>query len=104
MSNQSINGFVRENKTILIIMVIGLFLVELEIFALAIMKSGRIYALCEDGCVPGDDVFFRHTTGTGTEIGALRTDADTATADQITGATWETTTAAGEIGIIQLPW
>ncbi len=66
-----------------------------------ILDEGVIYAICEDGCVPGDDVFFRHTTGTGTVIGALRTDADTATADQIPNAVWETTTAAGEIGRVK---
>lgn len=67
-----------------------------------VFDFGRIYAICEDGCSPGDDVFFRHTTGTGTTIGAFRTDDDTNTADQIAGATWETTTAAGALGIIQL--
>jgi len=67
-----------------------------------IIDFGRMYAVCEDGCVPGDDVFFRHTTGTGTTIGAFRTDDDTNTADQVAGATWETTTSAGGLGIIQL--
>ena len=67
-----------------------------------ILDEGVIYAICEDGCSPGDDVFFRHTTGTGSVIGALRTDADTATADQISNAVWDTTTAAGEIGRVKL--
>ena len=67
-----------------------------------ILDEGVIYAICEDGCVPGDDVFFRHTTGTGTVIGALRTDADTATADQIPNAVWDETIAAGEIGRVKL--
>ncbi len=67
-----------------------------------LIDEGVIYAICEDGCVPGDDVFFRHTTGTGTVIGALRTDADTATADQIANAVWVTITAAGEIGRVKL--
>ena len=67
-----------------------------------IVDFGRVHAICEDGCVPGDPVFFRHTTGTGTLIGSFRTDADTATADQIAGATWETTAAAGGLAIIQL--
>lgn len=67
-----------------------------------ILDFGRIFVVCEDGCVPGDDVFFRHTTGTGTTIGAFRTDADTATADQVSGASWESTTSAGDIGLIKL--
>lgn len=66
-----------------------------------ILDEGVIYAICEDGCTPGDVVYFRHTTGTGTVIGALRTDADTATADLIPNAVWETTTAAGEIGRVK---
>jgi len=67
-----------------------------------ILDEGVIYAICEDGCVPGDDVFFRHTV-TGVEVlGALRTDADTADADQIPNAVWDTTTAAGEIGRVKL--
>ena len=67
-----------------------------------LLDEGVIYAICEDGCIPGDDVFFRHTSGTGTVIGALRTDADTASADQIANAVWVTTTAAGEIGRVKL--
>lgn len=66
-----------------------------------ILDEGVIYAICEDGCTPGDVVYFRHTTGTGTVIGALRTDADTASADLIPNAIWETTTAAGAIGRVK---
>lgn len=66
-----------------------------------ILDKGVIYAICEDGCVPGDTVYFRHTSGTGTVIGALRTDADTASADLIANATWETTTTAGSIGQVK---
>lgn len=66
-----------------------------------ILDEGVIYAICEDGCTQGDPVFFRHTTGTGTVIGALRTDADTATADEIPNAVWDQTIAAGEIGRVK---
>jgi len=37
----SILQFIRENKTILILIGVGLFLIELEIFAIAAMRSGR---------------------------------------------------------------
>jgi len=67
-----------------------------------ILDEGVIYAICEDGCVPGDDVFFRHTVAGVEVLGALRTDADTADADQIPNAVWDTTTAAGEIGTVKL--
>ncbi len=39
--NRSISALIQEHKTLLIIIMIGLFLLELEIFALAAMKSGR---------------------------------------------------------------
>ena len=39
--NRSIAALIQEHKTLLSIIVIGLFLLELEIFALAVMKSGR---------------------------------------------------------------
>ena len=67
-----------------------------------LLDEGVIYAICEDGCIPGDDVFFRHTVNTTEVIGALRTDLDTDKADQIANAVWVTTTAAGEIGRVKL--
>ncbi len=37
----SILQFIRENKTVFILIGVGLFLIELEIFAIAVMRSGR---------------------------------------------------------------
>lgn len=69
-----------------------------------IVNFGYVWVICEDGCVPGDDAFFRHTAGAGgTTIGAFRTDADTASADQITDATFESTAAAGGLALLKLP-
>ncbi len=61
-----------------------------------VLRDGYVYAVCPTGCTAGDDV--KYTTATGV------LDAGTAGAGeaQITGATWETTTAAGEIGVIRL--
>ena len=67
-----------------------------------ILDEGVIYAICEDGCVPGDTVYFRHTAAGAEVLGALRTDADTSDADLIPNAVWETTTAAGAIGRVKL--
>lgn len=67
-----------------------------------IITNGYVFVICEDGCSPGDDVYLRHTVNGALDPGGFRTDADTANADQITSATWETTTAAGEVGIIKL--
>jgi len=45
MSEKSISSLIEENKTMFIIIAIGLFLIELEIFAVAAIKSGRDYRL-----------------------------------------------------------
>jgi hypothetical protein len=39
--NRSLSGIIREHKTVFIILLVGLLLIELEIFALAVIKSGR---------------------------------------------------------------
>ncbi|MBL0700999.1 MAG: hypothetical protein JJV92_08965 [Desulfosarcina sp.] len=41
LTNKNISDVIRENKTLLIIIAIVLFLIELEIFAIAAMKAGR---------------------------------------------------------------
>jgi hypothetical protein len=41
VSTTRISNLIQENKTLFIIIIVGLFLLELEIFALAAMKSGR---------------------------------------------------------------
>ena len=41
MKKTHISNLIQENKTLFIIIIVGLFLLELEIFALAAMKSGR---------------------------------------------------------------
>ena len=41
MKTKQISNLIQENKTLFIIIIVGLFLLELEIFALAAMKSGR---------------------------------------------------------------
>lgn len=69
-----------------------------------ILDLGPIYVYTETAVVPGDSVFFRHTAGIAPLdiVGRFRNDADTANADQIPGATFESTTAAGGIAKIKL--
>lgn len=61
-----------------------------------VMESGYIYAVCPTGCNPEDPV--KYTDGTGV------LDAGTAGAGetQLDNAQWETVTAAGEVGVINL--
>lgn len=42
----------------------------------SVLRKGRIWVRVEEAITVGDGVFFRHTTGSGTEIGAFRNDAD----------------------------
>ncbi len=41
MSKKNLMAIIRENRTLFIVIAVGLFLIELEIFVLAAMKSGR---------------------------------------------------------------
>ncbi len=41
MSKKNLMAVIRENRTLFIVIAVGLFLIELEIFVLAAMKSGR---------------------------------------------------------------
>ena len=63
----------------------------------SVLRSGRISLTCVSGCTIGDVVNYNDTTGI-VDAGAAA-GGETA----IGGATWETTTAAGEVGIVRLP-
>ena len=67
---------------------------ENDVFGVA--KDGRFYVITEEAVAKGDPVYVRHTAGAGgTQLGATRNDADTATADLVNAKFAETTTAAG---------
>jgi len=61
-----------------------------------IMRDGYIWAICPTGCIPGAAVLFNNTTGI--------LDAGTAGGGetQLNGSSWESTSAAGELGVIRL--
>ena len=69
-----------------------------------IIDFGMVYVYTEQSVVPGDSVYFRHTADTAPLdiVGRFRKDTSGGDADQVIGATFETTTAAGEIAIIKL--
>ena len=68
-----------------------------------IVRVGRIWVWTEQAVVPGDPAFFRYAAGAGgTVIGRFRKDVDTASADAIPGATFESTAGAGSLAILQL--
>jgi len=69
-----------------------------------IIDFGDVWVYTEEAVVPGDDVFFRHTADTAPldVIGRFRKDNSGGDADQIPGATFETTAGAGELAKIHL--
>jgi hypothetical protein len=59
---------------------------------MAVLIEGAIWALCLNGALAGDGVSFDSTSGgLGVVVG-----------DLVQNATWETTTAAGELGLVRL--
>ena len=50
-----------------------------------ILRVGHIYVVVEDVGIEGAPLFLRHATGTGTQIGAFRDDADSASCVAIPG-------------------
>jgi len=80
----------------------GVYLYE-EFREANIIDFGMVCAYTEQAVVPGDSVYFRHTTKKSSDIaGRFRRDSDDKNADKVVGATWETTTPAGGVGQIKL--
>lgn len=71
--------------------------------SLPVRRIGRVYVTVEDAFTPDDDVFFRIAAGAGgSTLGAVRTDADTASAVAWTSAKFVNSGSAGGIGILQI--
>lgn len=63
----------------------------------SVLRSGRINITCPAGCTAGDPVKYTDADG------VLDAGAPAAGETAIGGATWETTTSAGGVGIVRLP-
>lgn len=61
-----------------------------------IMRRGSIWAICPTGATPGDPVKYINSTG------VLDSGVAVAGETQLEAATWETTTVAGELGVIRI--
>ncbi len=70
---------------------------------MSVQRKGRIWAACEDGCVPGNRLFVRYTAA-GTGKGSLRaTDTGGSTGiDATTKAEWQTKAAALGLAILEI--
>ena len=68
-----------------------------------IMRKGKVYVVCENGCVPGNRLFVR-AVAAGAEIeGALRSAADsTDCIDSSNQGVWLSTAAAGALAILEV--
>lgn len=54
--------------------------------ACAVLEEGEVWLLAEEALAVTDKVYVRHTTGTGTQLGAVRNDSDTNTCRRLSGA------------------
>lgn len=79
----------------------------------AILRSGYIWAVCLSGCVPGDIVQYFTQTAEDAQPGnifagtfgagePLQANLDAGLVQVATGATWESTTEVGGIGLLRL--
>ena len=71
---------------------------------LAVMRKGRIWVITEEAVTPASPVFVRFASGGGgTQLGAFRDDADTATAvDMSAKLKFLTTAAADALVLLQV--
>lgn len=70
---------------------------------LNIMRRGLMWANTETQATEGNAAFVRHTANGGlTQKGALRHDADTANADEVTGLIFRTTRADAGLVLVQV--
>lgn len=68
-----------------------------------VLKRGRIYVQVEEAVTPASAVFVRHTAGAGgTQKGAFRASADTATAVAWTAARFLTSAGANGYAIVEV--
>lgn len=70
---------------------------------ISVLKKGEVYAVLEGTCTKGGQVFVRHTAGAGgSQKGAVRADADTASAVLCRGLSFAETKASNGDGLVKL--
>jgi len=72
--------------------------------AMAILRQGRIWVNVEDAVTAGGDVYVRYAaSANGDQLGAIRSDGDSSSAAQLTGAVFATTQATpGGLAIVEI--
>lgn len=67
-----------------------------------IVSQGQVWVTVEEAVAPGDDVYVRCDTGTGSQKGAFRSSADSSTAALLAGAVYRTTAAADGLALVEI--
>ena len=70
--------------------------------AMSVMRKGRAYVEVEDAVLKGGLPFVRFVAGAGEQLGAFRSDADTADAVALPNARFVTSAGAGELAIVEI--
>lgn len=71
-------------------------------FALPILRDGDVWVWVEEAVVKTDQVFVRYTASGNNKPGNFRTDADTATAALLNGASFVTETTGAGLAVVRL--
>jgi hypothetical protein len=72
-------------------------------YAAGVLTRGRIYVQVEEAVTPASSVYVRHTSGAGgTQKGAIRASADTATAVAWTAARFLTSAGAAGFAVLEV--
>jgi hypothetical protein len=67
-----------------------------------VMRRGLLYVETEDACTEGAAAFVRHTANSDLVPGNLRSDADSAKADEVVGIIWRTTRADAGLALVEV--
>lgn len=68
-----------------------------------IVHKGRVYVVVEEAVTEGDPVFVRFAAGAGgSNLGAFRKSADTATASQVPNAVYRSSASASGLAVVEL--
>lgn len=70
--------------------------------AMSVMRKGRAYVEVEDAVLKGGLPFVRFVAGASEQLGAFRSDADTADAVALPNARFVTSAGAGELAIVEI--
>ncbi len=68
-----------------------------------VLRKGKVFVVCENGCVPGNRLFIRCVVAGAEVEGALRSAADsTDCIDSSNQGTWLTTASAGGLALLEV--